>query len=122
MERKQLSKEHSQTGDGRGRDKSGHGGKATEQGALTFWRWQRRASQDMERMQLSKGHSQTTWKREGQVRTQKECNQARGTHQLETAEGGTSQDMERKQLSKGHLHPGDSRGRDTSGHHKKATK
>ena len=103
MERKQLSKEHSQTGDGRGRDKSGHGGKATGQGALTFWRWQRRASQDMERMQPSKEHSQTKWKREGQVRTQKECNQARGPHQLEIAKGGTSQDWKESNREQGAL-------------------
>ena len=38
------------------------------------------------------------------------------------AEGGTSQDMERKQPSKRHSHPGDSRGRDRSGHGKKAIK
>jgi len=49
---------HSQTGDHRGRDKSGHGKKATEQGALTNWKPQM----------------------EGQVRTQKESNQVRGTH------------------------------------------
>jgi len=73
-ETKQPSKVHSQTGDGRGRDKSGHGNKATKQGALTDWRRQR----------------------EGQVRTRKERNQARHTHFLETAEGGTSQDKERK--------------------------
>jgi len=41
IERKQLSKGHSQTGDSRGSDKSGHGKKATKQGALTDWRWQR---------------------------------------------------------------------------------
>ena len=38
------------------------------------------------------------------------------------AEGGTSQDMERNQPSKGHSHPGDSRGREKSGHRKKLTK
>ena len=74
MERKQPTKVHSQTGDSRGRDKSGHGKKATDQGTLTSWRWQR----------------------EGQVRTQKESDQLRHTHFLEMAEGGTSQDMERK--------------------------
>ena len=55
-------------------DKSGHGKKVTKKGALTNWRGQR----------------------EGQVRTWKESDQARGTHVLEMAEGGTSQDMERK--------------------------
>ena len=80
-------------------DKSGHRKNVTEQGALTSWRPQR----------------------EGQVRTQKESDQARGTHILETTEGGTSQDMERKQLSKGHSHPGDHRRRDKSACRKKVT-
>jgi len=44
----------------------------------------------------------------------------RGTHKLETAEGGTSQDTERKQMSEGHSQTGDRRGRDKSGHGKKA--
>ena len=47
---------------------SGHRRKATEQGTLTPWRPQR----------------------EGFVRTQKESNQERHTHFLETAEAGTS--------------------------------
>ena len=40
-ERKQQpeSKAYSQTGDGRKRDKSGHGKEVTEQGTLTNWRW-----------------------------------------------------------------------------------
>jgi len=100
MERKQLSKGHSQTGDSRGRDKSGHRKKLTEQGALTNWRPQR----------------------EGQIRTQKETDQARGTHRLEITERGTSQDMERNQPSEGHPLPGDSRRRDKSGHRNKPTK
>ena len=58
-ERKQPSKGHSLSGDSRGRDKSGHRKKATEQGALTSWRWQREGqSQNMERKQLSKRYSQ----------------------------------------------------------------
>ena len=68
MERKQLSKGHSQTEDGRGRDKLGHRKKETKQGALANWRWQR----------------------EGQVRTQKGSNLVRGAYFLEMAEGGTS--------------------------------
>jgi len=62
------------------------------------------------------------WQREGQVRTWKQSDQARGTHRLEIAEGGISQDMERKQPSKGHSQTGDGRGRDKSGHRKKVTK
>jgi len=98
-ERKQPTKAHSPTGDGRGRDKSGHGKKATDQGTLTFWRWQR----------------------EGQVRTRKESDRLRHTHFLEMAEGGTSQDTERKRPTEGHSQTGDGRGRDKSGHRKKVT-
>jgi len=73
MERHQLSEGHSPTGNGRGRDKSGHRKKLTKQGVLTDWRQQR----------------------EGQVRIWKETDQERDTHILGTAEGGTSQDTER---------------------------
>jgi len=85
--------------DHRGWDKSGHRKNATKQRALTNWRWQT----------------------EGQVRTWKETDQARGTHFLEMAEGWTSQDTERKQLSKGHSPAGDSRGRDKLVYRKKVT-
>ena len=71
----------------------------TEQGVLTNWRQQS----------------------EGQLRTLKGSNQARGTHSLEMAEEGTGQDTERKQPSKGYSLPEDGRGSDKSGHEKKAT-
>ena len=74
MERIQLRKGHLPTGNHRGRDKSGHGKKATEQGALTNCKPQR----------------------EGQVRIWNEKDQARGTYKLVTTDGETSQDMERK--------------------------
>jgi len=99
MERNQPRKKHSLSGDSRGRDKSGHRKKATEQGVLTHWRQHR----------------------EGQVRTWKETDQARGTHFLETRERGTSQDTERNQPSKGHSLPGGGRGRDKSEHGKNVT-
>jgi hypothetical protein len=41
MEGTRPSEEHSLSGDGRGRDKSGHGKKETERGALTDLRRQR---------------------------------------------------------------------------------
>jgi len=94
MERNQLHKGHSPTGDGRGRDKSGHVKKPTVQWALTPWRQPR----------------------EGQVRTLKGTNHVRDTYNLEIAEGGTSQDIKRNQLSKGHSQSRESRGRDKSGH------
>ena len=88
------SEAHSQTGDGIGKDKSGHGKNHTERGTLTFWRRHR----------------------EVQVRTQKESHGARGTHILETASAGASQDTKRIRPSKGHSHPRDGIGRDKSGH------
>ena len=99
-EKKEPSKGHSPPGDHRGRNKSGHGKKVTERGVLTLLRPYR----------------------EGQVRQQKESDQMRGTHILKTAEGGASHDPERKRLNKGHPHTGDGRGKDESGHGKKATK
>jgi len=96
---KRLSEVHSLPGDNRGRDMSGHERKVTEQGTLTIWRLQR----------------------EGLVRTWKESDRVRHTHNLETAEGGTCQDMEGKRLSKAHSQSGDCRGRDLSGHERKAT-
>lgn len=76
MERKGPSEEHSPTVHPRGRDRSGHGIKATERVVLTSWRPQR----------------------EGQVRTRKGSVLARCTHSLETVEGGTSQGMKRKRV------------------------
>src|SRR6267142_268650 len=91
---------HSHPEEYRGRDKSGHGNKQSMQGAPTFWRVQR----------------------ERQVRTQKQTEQARGTHQLESAEGETSQDTETNRASKGHSPTGECRGRDKSGHRNKPSK
>ena len=48
--------------------------------------------------------------------------QARGTHNLETAEGGTYQDTERNRLSEVHSPSGDGRERDLLGHGQKYTK
>src|SRR6266850_497712 len=78
-------------------DKSGHRKNPTKRGALTYWR------------------AQT----DGQVRTQKESDRARGTHRLESADGRTSQDMERIRPSEGHSQTGERRRTDKSGHGKK---
>ena len=59
--------------------------------------------------------------REGQVKTRKETDRARGTHKLETASGGRSQDTERNRPSKGHSRPGDRIGSDKSRYGKKPT-
>ena len=99
MERNRPSKAHSLSGDGRGRDLSGHEKKPTEQGTLTVWRRQR----------------------EGLVRTRNKNDRARCTHFLETAEAEPCQDMEGNRQSKAHSLSGDGRGRDLSGHGKKPT-
>jgi hypothetical protein len=79
----------------------------------------------MKKMQASEGHSTNSINYRGQrsrlVRTWKESESARGTHQLEIAEVGTSQDMERKRVSKGNSLPRESIGQDWSGHRKKAS-
>ena len=97
-EKDRPTKAHSPSGDGRGKDLSGHGKKSTDRGALTNWRRQR----------------------EGIVRTRKEIDQPRRTHILETEEGGNCQDTKRNRPTEAHSHSGDGRGRDLSGHGKKS--
>ena len=86
MERNQPSDAHSLSGDGIGRDLSGHRKNPTEQGALTSWRGIRRdlsghGKNPTERRVL------TTWRwhRERAVRTRKESDPTGGTHVLENA-------------------------------------
>ena len=93
------TKAHSQTGDGRGRDLSGHARKPTDRGALTNWRWQRGEL----------------------VRIRKQTDRQRHTHVLETAEGGTCQDTQGNRPTEAHSRPRDGRGRDLSGHARKPT-
>jgi hypothetical protein len=57
----------------------------------------------------------------GQVRAEKGCDRARGTHNLETALGGTTQDKERKRLSEWHSLSRDRIVRDKSGHGRSAS-
>jgi hypothetical protein len=116
-------------------DKSGHGKKASERGALTTWRSQSdgqvRTSQESERARsthvlesaerwtsedtkknerASKGYSLAGERRgDRQVRTRKESERAGGTHELESAKRRTSEDTERKQASEGHSHTGECR-------------
>ena len=118
----QLSEGHSLSRDDRGRGKSGHRKKVTNQGTLTSWRQQREGQVRTQKKATDQGAlTLWRWQREGQVRTWKESNQPRHTHQLEMAEGGTSQDTERKQPIKVYSPTGDGRGGDKSGHRKKAT-
>ena len=83
---KRPTEAHSRSGDGRGRDLSGHVGKPTDRGALTNWRQQReglvRTRKETDRGAL------TNWRRqrEGLVRTRKESCQVRGAHALKSAE------------------------------------
>ena len=90
---------HSRAGDGRGSDLSGHRKKSTDRAALTIWRRHR------ERL----------------VRTPKEIDRPRRTHELETGEGATCQDTERNRQTKPHSLAGDGRGSNLSGHRKKST-
>jgi hypothetical protein len=92
-ERNRPSKAYSHPGDRRGSELSGNGKKHTERGRLTSWRQER----------------------EGLVRTRKETDQARPTHQLDTAERGTCQDAERNRPSGAHSLSSDSRGTDFLG-------
>ena len=94
MERNRPSEGHSQPGDDKGRELSGHGKKPTSRGTLTPCRQQR----------------------EGLVRTQKETDQARGTHKLETVEGGTFQDKGKNRRSQGYSLPGKHKDKFRSGH------
>src|SRR6266850_2096719 len=94
MEGIRASKGHSRPGKHRRMDKSGHGRNTSKRGALTYWRVQT----------------------DGQVRTRKESEQARGTHFLESADGWTSQDMEGIRASEGHSRTGERRQTDKSGH------
>ena len=122
MKRNRPIEVHSPTGDGRGRDFSGHGKKPTGRGALTSWRRQReglvRPWKETDRprcthiLEMGEG---------GLVRTWKEIDQSRCTHFLETAEGGTCQDMERNRPTEVHSLARDGRGMDVSGHGKKST-
>ena len=137
-ERNRPSEVHSLSGNGRGRDLSGHGKNPTERSALTFWRQQREGlvriwKEPTERGALTNWRQQReglvrTWKeptergaltnwrrqRERLVRIQRETGQARCTHFLKTAEGGTCQDTERNRPSEMHSLPGDGRGRNLS--------
>lgn len=58
---------------------------------------------------------------ERQVRAWKECEQARGTHVLESPGRETSQDTERMRLNEVHSLTGDRRERVKSGHGEKVT-
>ena len=57
--KKQLSKEHSPTGDHKGRYMSGHGKMVTAQGLLTNWTMEGGPSQGTEGKQQNKGHLPT---------------------------------------------------------------
>src|SRR5437879_5034517 len=94
-----ASEGHSRPGEPRHRDKLGHRKNMSQRGALTSWRAQTQR----------------------QVRTRKECEQARGTHVLESPDTETSQDTERMRASEGHSRPGEPRHRDKSGHGRNAS-
>src|SRR6267142_2415250 len=96
MKRIQLSEGHSQTGEHRQTDKSGHRKNLTKQGHSPTGEC-RRMDKSGQRKNLTKPGALTSWgvQMDRQVRTQKESNQLRGTHRLKSTDGQTSQDMER---------------------------
>ena len=85
---------HSHSGNGRGRNLSGHRKNSTDRGPLTAWRRQT----------------------EGLVKTPKESDRLRPTHLLETTDRGTCQHTERIRPIEAHSPTGDDRGRNLSGH------
>ena len=95
-ERNRATEGHSQTGECRLMDKSGHGKEQSDRGALTTWR-----------VQI-----------DGQVRTRKGTEGPGGTHQLESADRWTSQDTERNRATEGHSLSGECRSMDKLGHRK----
>ena len=94
MERNRPTEAYSLSGDGRGRDLSGSRKKPADRGPLTSWRRQR----------------------EKLVRTRKETERPKSTHQLETVEEGTCQYTERNRPTEAHPLPADGRRRDLSGY------
>jgi len=56
------------------------------------------------------------------LRAQKEGEQVRVTHFLESMDGGTNQDSKRKGVGKGHSRTREHKGRDKSGWQKQANK
>ena len=105
-----------------GRDKSGHRRNSTKRGTLTFWR---RHREGQVRTWKESDQARGTHRLEsasGQVRLRKESDRVRGTHQLKMASGGTSEDTQRIRPSEGHSRPGDGIRRDKSGHGKNPIK
>ena len=124
---------------------SRHGNKPTDQGLLTFWRWQRealvRTREEIDRprrthkLETAEGGTCQDTKEtdrprrthflktaEGAlVRTRKQTDRPRRTHPLETVEGGTCQDMAKIRPTNAYSLPGDGRGRHLSGYGKNPT-
>jgi hypothetical protein len=88
---KSASEGHSHTGEVRERDKSGHGNKLSEQGALTSWSAEGETSHQTKESGWAAGTHELE-SVEGQVRTSKQNERARGTgtHVLEEEEGNDS--------------------------------
>ena len=110
-ERNRPSKVHPQTRNSRGWDFSECGKKPSERGALTLWRRQWRdlsGHRKKPRAPTKLGALTSWWQREQLVRTLKETDRAKHTHELETAEGETCQNKERNRPTEAHSRTGDS--------------
>src|SRR6266850_2141572 len=77
--------------------------RASERGALTSWKTQKEGQLRTRRVsERARGTHVLETHREGQVRTRTESERAGGTHFLESASGGTRDDTKRKPASERH--------------------
>ena len=90
MVRKGPREGRSHSEDRRGGNLSGHAEKATESWPLTFWRLQKELIRSQKEDNRAKDTHQLEIEERGAVRTQSESEIARGTHVLERIDGGTS--------------------------------
>ena len=113
---------HSRTGDGRQRDLSGPRINKTNRGPLTNWRRQTEDLSGHPNNPTDRGPL-TVWRRQTErlVRTSKQPNRPRPTHELETADRATSQDTETIRPTEAHSHSGDGRQSDLSEHRNNPT-
>ena len=137
---------HSHPGDGRQSDLSGHLNNPTNRGPLTGWRQQtERLCQDTETIRPTEAHSHsgdgrqsdlsghrnnltdrgplTCWRQQTErlVRTPKQSDRPRPTHELETADRATCQDTETIRSTEAHTPTGDGKQSDLSGHRNNPT-
>ena len=98
---------HSHSGNGTGRDKSGHGKNMTERERPTFWgRYRNAQVRTIKKVTEQEALTNCRPHQGAQLRTGKERDRVRGTHELDTMSGGTCQNTGTIRLSEGDSHPG----------------